>query len=82
MEEILYLEKPNLNKPYLVIGFEGWPNAAEVSSSALHFLIEKLNAKKFASIPLESFYQLSSSRPVAVIKEGRLMELKFPGNHF
>ena len=82
MEEILYLEKPNLNKPYLVIGFEGWPNAAEVSSSALQFLIEKLNAKKFASIPLESFYQLSSSRPVAVIKEGRLMELKFPGNHF
>ena len=82
MEEILYLEKPNLNKPYLVIGFEGWPNAAEVSSSALQFLIEKLNAKKFASIPLESFYQLSSSRPVAVIKEGRLMELKFPGNDF
>jgi proteasome assembly chaperone (PAC2) family protein len=82
MEEILYLEKPNLNKPYLVIGFEGWPNAAEVSSSALQFLIEKLDARKFASIPLESFYQFSSSRPVAVIKEGRLIELKFPGNHF
>jgi proteasome assembly chaperone (PAC2) family protein len=82
MEEILYLEKPNLNKPYLVIGFEGWPNAAEVSSSALQFLIEKLDAKKFASIPLESFYQFSSSRPIAVIKEGRLIELKFPGNHF
>jgi len=82
MEEIIYLEKPNLNKPCLVIGFEGWPNAAEVSSSALQFLIEKLGAQKFASIPLESFYQFSSSRPVAVIKEGRLMELKFPGNHF
>ena len=82
MEEILYLEKPNLNKPYLVIGFEGWPNAAEVSSSALQFLIEKLDARKFASIPLESFYQFSSSRPIAVIKEGRLIELKFPGNHF
>ena len=32
MDEILYLEKPNLKKPYLIIGFEGWPNAAEVSS--------------------------------------------------
>jgi len=82
MEEILYLEKPNLNKPILVIGFEGWPNAAEVSSAALQYLVEKLKAKKFASIPIDDFHELSVSRPVAVIKEGRLVELKFPGNHF
>jgi len=82
MDEMIYLEKPNLSKPTLVIGFEGWPNAAEVSSSVLQYLIEKLEAKKFASIPIENFYQLSSSRPVAVIKQGRLRELKFPGNYF
>jgi proteasome assembly chaperone (PAC2) family protein len=82
MEDIIYLEKPNLKKPYLVIGFEGWPNAAEVSSFALQHLIDSLNAKKFASIPTENFYQISSLRPVAVIKEGRLIELKIPGNHF
>jgi len=82
MEEIIYLEKPNLAKPYLVIGFEGWPNAAEVSSFALQHLIDHLEAKKFASIPTESFYQTSSLRPMAVIKEGRLIELKSSGNHF
>jgi proteasome assembly chaperone (PAC2) family protein len=82
MEEILYLEKPDLNKPILVIGFEGWPNAAEVSSGALQYLVGKLEAKKFASIPIENFHELSVSRPVAIIKEGRLVELKFPGNHF
>jgi proteasome assembly chaperone (PAC2) family protein len=82
MEEIIYLEKPNLKKPYLIIGFEGWPNAAEVSSFALQQLIDSLEAKKFASIPTENFYQISSLRPVAVIKEGRLIELKIPCNHF
>jgi proteasome assembly chaperone (PAC2) family protein len=82
MEEIIYLEKPNLKKPYLIIGFEGWPNAAEVSSFALQQLIDGLEAKKFASISTENFYQISSLRPVAVIKEGRLIELKIPGNHF
>jgi proteasome assembly chaperone (PAC2) family protein len=82
MEEMIYFEKPLLHKPLLIIGFEGWPNAADVSSSVLQYLIEKSNAKKFASIPNEDFYHLSSSRPEAVIKEGRLMELKFPGNHF
>jgi proteasome assembly chaperone (PAC2) family protein len=82
MEEIIYIEKPNLNKPYLVIGFEGWPNAGEVSSFALQHLVDSLKAKKFASIPTENFYQTSSLRPVGVIKEGRLIELKSPGNHF
>jgi proteasome assembly chaperone (PAC2) family protein len=82
MEEIIYLEKPILNKPYFIIGFEGWPNAAEVSSFALQHLIESLKAKKFASIPTENFYQISSLRPMAVIKEGRLLELKVSGNHF
>ena len=82
MEEIIYLERPNLNKPYLIIGFEGWPNAGEVSSFALRHLVDSLRAKPFASIQTESFYQMSSLRPMAVIKEGRLIELKSPGNHF
>jgi len=82
MEEIIYTERPNLNKPYLIIGFEGWPNAGEVSSFALQHLVDSLMAKRFASIPTGDFYQTSSFRPMAVIKEGRLIELKSPGNHF
>ena len=82
MEEITYFEKPILYQPYLIIGFEGWPNAAEVSSFAVQHLIEKFEARKFASIPNENFYQISSLRPMAVIKQGKLNELKFQGNHF
>jgi proteasome assembly chaperone (PAC2) family protein len=82
MEEIIYLEKPHLNEPYLIIGFEGWPNAGEISSFALRHLIDSLEAKKFASIPTENFYQISSLRPMAVIKEGRLIELRSSSNHF
>ena len=82
MEELIYFETPNLYKPYLIMGFEGWPNAAEVSSFAVQHLIENLGARKLASISNENFYQISSLRPVGVIKEGRLNDLKFPGNHF
>ncbi len=82
MEEIVYFEKPALNKPYLIMGFEGWPNAGEVSSFALRHLVDHLGARKFASIPTESFYQMSSLRPMAVIKEGRVVELKSSENHF
>ncbi len=82
MENMVYFQKPKLVNPYLVIGFEGWPNAAEVSSIALRHLIDHLEAIKFASIPTDDFYQNSSLRPTGVIKEGRLVELKLPGNHF
>ena len=82
MDEVVYTEKPSLHKPSLIIGFEGWPNAGEVSSFALQHLVDSLKAKRFASIPTESFYQISSLRPMAVIKGGRLMELKSLGNHF
>lgn len=82
MIEILYEEKPLLRKPYLVLGFEGWPNAAELSSFSLQFLIEHLGAKRFATIPLEPFYQMTSIRPTGVIRGGKILELRFPGNHF
>jgi len=82
MEDIYYFEEPALYRPYLILGFEGWPNAASVSSSSIEYLVDNLKARKFASIPSGNFYQTSSARPVATIKEGRLVELKFPGNTF
>jgi proteasome assembly chaperone (PAC2) family protein len=81
-DQIIYIERPNLDQPYLILGFEGWPNAAELSSFALTHLIESTKARPFPSIPYETFYQISSSRLMGVVKEGRLIELKFPGNHF
>jgi proteasome assembly chaperone (PAC2) family protein len=82
MEQLIYLEQPALDKPYLIAGFEGWPNAAEVSSYAIQYLVENLEARKFASIPTDNFYKISSLRPTAVVREGRLTDLKIPGNHF
>jgi proteasome assembly chaperone (PAC2) family protein len=82
MEEIYYKEEPFLYRPILILGFEGWPNAASISSFSIEYLIENLRAKQFASMASGHFYQTSSCRPVATIKAGRLVELKFPRNHF
>jgi proteasome assembly chaperone (PAC2) family protein len=82
MAKMTYFDSPALYRPYLIAGFGGWPNAAEVSSSAVRYLIENLEAKRFASIPQEDFYDMTSTRPVAAIKGGKLTELKLPGNTF
>jgi len=82
MDGIAYLQRPRLHQPLLIIGFEGWPNAGEVSSYSIQYLIQQFKAKHFASVPLDPFYQISTLRPTAVIREGRLLELKLPANHF
>ena len=82
MDEIDYLEIPKLHQPSMIIGFEGWPNAAEVSSYSVQCLISHFKAKHFATIPIEDFYELTSLRPSAVIKGGRILEVKFPQDHF
>ena len=82
MDKITYLEVPKLHQPHLIIGFEGWANAAEVSSHSVQCLVNHFNARHFASLPIENFYQLSSLRPTAVIKEGKVLEVKFPANRF
>ena len=66
-DQIIYQGKLNLDQPYLILGFEGGPNAAEISSFALTHLIESTKARPFASVPYETFYQISSSRLVGVV---------------
>lgn len=82
MEEIIYHEIPRLQQPFLIAGFDGWPNAAEVSSFSLRHLIDQLEARPFASIPKGDFYDMTSRRPIGIIHEGRLKELSFPENVF
>ncbi len=82
MDDLNYIEKPKLNSPYLIMGFEGWPNAAEVSSFSIQHLIERLEAKRFAYISHDNFYKFPSLRPSGIIRKGRIIELKFPTNNF
>jgi len=82
MDKIAYSETPRLHQPCLIIGFEGWPNAGEVSSYAVQYLVSHLGARLFASIPIEDFYQLSLLRPTATIRGGKLLELRYPTNRF
>ena len=40
MQSLIIYERPNLVQPYLVMGFEGWPDAGRVSSSVVGQLKE------------------------------------------
>lgn len=79
--DILRLDwEPRLRSPWLVLGFEGWPNAAEVSSGCIRFLREKLGALQFGEIEAADFYQNSSHRPIVSVRGGLVNSLNFPSS--
>jgi hypothetical protein len=41
MGKLIVYEKPVLSQPSLIIGFDGWPNAAGVSTGVVTYLIRR-----------------------------------------
>ena len=82
MEDLIIYEKVELHSPYLIMGFYGWPNAGEVATNTLTYLIKHLPADPYGEINPEEFYVLTTSeyaRPQGVIEKGVLKNFDPPG---
>jgi len=75
-------ELPQLNKPVLIAGFDGWGNALNISNGMVAYLIRHLSATKFADLDPDAFYRYDEQRPVVDIVEGRLNTLTPPSGSF
>jgi len=75
MEKINILKKPRLKNPYLLVA---WPGMGEVAFRAASYLVEKLDAQEFASIPPEDFFYLTTS----VVQSGILNSPELPASRF
>ena len=73
---------PELNKPLLIAGFDGWGNALDISKGMVTHLIHKLQAEPFAKIDPDTFYRYDETRPRVNIEEGVLKSLLPPGGTF
>jgi proteasome assembly chaperone (PAC2) family protein len=86
-DNLIIYEKPKLNKPYLIMGFEGWPDAGKISSGVIGYLREKLSARKLADIKPDDFYLfqapgVDARRPTTNIKDGLMKTLSIPTTVF
>lgn len=82
-EQGIFIEElPELNKPVLIAGFDGWGNALDVSNGMAKYLINKLTAKYFARINPDTFYRYDEARPVVNIENGDLKSLSPQGGSF
>jgi predicted ATP-grasp superfamily ATP-dependent carboligase len=77
---IRWQHRPALVRPVLVTAFEGWNDAGDAASTAVRHLGAHWDAKPFASIDPEIFYDFTSTRPQVRLVDGGERQIDWPEN--
>lgn len=80
MDHVLWESRPTLRRPVLLAAFEGWNDAGDAASSAVRYLRDRWQAKPFATIDPEDFFDFSSTRPQVRLTDDFLREIVWPSN--
>jgi predicted ATP-grasp superfamily ATP-dependent carboligase len=79
MQPFIWDRRPDgLRAPAMVCAFQGWNDAGDAASSAVSFLAESLDARRFAKIDSEEFYDFQASRPCVRFGEDGRREISWP----
>lgn len=81
-QPIRITEHPRLKDPIMIIGFDGWGNAMNISKGMVVYLVRKLKGKEFAKLNPDFFYRYDASRPWVSIMQGALRSFTPPGGSF
>ena len=74
----LGLPAGRLRAPALICAFKGWNDAADAASTAISFVGSALNARRFATIDPEEFYDFQATRPRITLVNGDTREIVWP----
>ncbi|HPG28514.1 MAG: PAC2 family protein [Spirochaetaceae bacterium] len=74
--------RPILGEPTLVLAFEGWNDACESASSAIHFINETVRGAPLADIDPDDYYDFTVRRPHVKYVNGRSGRIAWPSNEF
>src|SRR5260221_1795122 len=78
MDHVQWGHRPRLRRPVMVAAFEGWNDAADASSTAARYLRERWEARPFATIDPEDFYDFSTTGPMVRLSDGVTREIVWP----
>ena len=80
MEHLRIEEMPGAPTRLLVTALAGWADAGEAATAALRRLSKQFNAKKFADLDPEEFYDFSQVRPYTSLNRDGLRRIRWPAN--
>lgn len=80
MSALVWHDRPNLRRPVLIAAFEGWSDAGDAASGSVQYLIEHWDAKLFASIDGEDYFDFTEVRPRIRFNDDGNREISWPKN--
>jgi proteasome assembly chaperone (PAC2) family protein len=80
MDHVQWSARPRLEEPVLVAAFEGWNDAGDAATTAARYLRDRWEARPFASIDAEDFYDFTTTRPQVRLTEDDAREVVWPVN--
>jgi predicted ATP-grasp superfamily ATP-dependent carboligase len=79
MQPFIWDRRPDgLRAPAMICAFQGWNDAGEAASSAVSFLASSLDARRFARIDSEEFYDFQANRPCVRLGADERREITWP----
>lgn len=81
MEHLRWSDRPTLERPVLIAAFEGWNDAGDAATSAVRWFADRWDARPFADIDPEEFFDFTSTRPEIRIEGGQRV-VDWPENAF
>ena len=74
--------RPSLRRPVLVAAFRGWNDGAQGASLATSFLAQSWDARRFADIDPEEFFDFQATRPHVALEDGLTRRIDWPETVF
>src|SRR3977135_4486712 len=79
MQPLIWDRRPDgLRAPAMVCAFQGWNDAGDAASGAVSFLASALDARRFARIDSEEFYDFQANRPCVQFNDHNEREIVWP----
>ena len=81
-EELSVSSRPELERPILIAAFRGWNDGGQGASLATGYLAKLWDAKRFAEIEPENFFDFQATRPHVSLEEGVTRRIDWPSTVF
>jgi len=81
-DELLISSRPQLERPILIAAFRGWNDGGQGASLATGYLAKLWEAKRFAEVDPETFFDFQATRPHVTLEEGLTRRIDWPATAF
>jgi proteasome assembly chaperone (PAC2) family protein len=82
MAELPVARRPALERPVLIAAFRGWNDGGQGASLAAGYLAKAWDARRFAEIDPEGFFDFQATRPQVRLEEGFTRRIDWPETVF